>query len=89
MALHQNTLRRVLINLLQNAIDAMPHGGELTIRGRQAGSWVYLEVQDTGTGIAADQLTQLFTPFHTTKSDGTGLGLYVARFLLPTAGPLP
>jgi signal transduction histidine kinase len=80
--LHQNTFRRVLTNLMQNAIDAMPQGGELTLCGQQAGSWAYLQVQDTGEGIPEDQLSQLFTPFHTSKSNGTGLGLYVVREIL-------
>ena len=84
--LHQNAFRRVLTNLMQNAIEAMPQGGELTLCGRQTGSWAYLEVQDTGEGIPADQLAQLFVPFHTTKSDGTGLGLYVVREILAAHG---
>ena len=84
--LHQNAFRRVLINLMQNAIDAMPQGGSLTLCGQQAGSWAYLEVQDTGQGIPADQLSQLFVPFHTTKSDGTGLGLYIVREILAAHG---
>jgi two-component system sensor histidine kinase HydH len=84
--LHQHAFCRALINLLQNAIDAMPDGGELTICGWQAGPWIYLEVQDTGTGIAVDQCSQLFTPFHTTKPDGTGLGLYVVREILTAHG---
>jgi len=84
--LHQNAFRRVLTNLIQNAIDAMPQGGELTLCGRQVGSWACLAVQDTGEGIPADQLSQLFVPFRTTKSDGTGLGLYVVREILAAHG---
>ena len=84
--LHQNAFRRVLTNLIQNAIDAMPQGGTLTLGGRAAGSWAYLKVQDTGDGIPADQLGQLFMPFHTTKSNGTGLGLYVVREILTAHG---
>jgi signal transduction histidine kinase len=84
--LHQNAFRRALLNLMQNAMDAMPNGGELTLCGRQVDTWVYLEVQDTGTGIAMDQCSQLFTPFHTTKPDGTGLGLYVVREILTAHG---
>ena len=49
-------------------------------------SWACLAVQDTGEGIPADQLAQLFVPFHTTKSDGTGLGLYVVREILAAHG---
>src|SRR5206468_2772785 len=84
--LHQNAFRRVLINLMQNAIDAMPQGGELTLCGRQANSRVYLEVQDTGQGIPADELSQVFVPFHTTKAEGTGLGMYVVREILAAHG---
>jgi len=84
--LHQNAFRRVLSNLMQNAMDAMPQGGELILCGRQTGSWVCLGVQDTGEGMPADQLSQLFVPFHTTKSDGTGLGLYVVREILAAHG---
>jgi signal transduction histidine kinase len=84
--LHQSTFRRVLINLIQNAIDAMPQGGELTLCGGQSSSWACLAVQNTGEGIPADQLSQLFVPFHTTKSNGTGLGLYVVREILAAHG---
>jgi signal transduction histidine kinase len=64
----------------------MPQGGELILCGRQTGSWVCLGMQDTGEGMPADQLSQLFVPFHTTKSDGTGLGLYVVREILAAHG---
>ena len=84
--LHKNAFRRVLVNLMQNAIDAMPQGGELILCGRQAGSWACLGVQDTGEGMSVDQLAQLFIPFHTTKPDGTGLGLYVVREILAAHG---
>jgi signal transduction histidine kinase len=84
--LHQNAFRRVLTNLMQNAIDAMPEGGTLTLRGRSAGAWTYLEVQDTGCGIDIEHLSRLFTPFHTTKENGTGLGLYVVREILAAHG---
>lgn len=84
--LHQNAFRRVLINLMQNAIDAMPEGGTLTLRGRSCGAWTYLEVQDTGYGIAVEHLSTLFTPFRTTKENGTGLGLYVVREILAAHG---
>jgi two-component system sensor histidine kinase HydH len=84
--LHQNTFRRVLINLIQNAIDAMSQGGTLTLRGQQDDSCVRLEVQDTGTGIVEEQLPMLFTPFHTTKPEGTGLGLYVVQQIVAAHG---
>ena len=79
LSLHRNTFRRVLLNLVQNAMDAMPQGGRLTLRGERTASQVRLEVRDTGNGIPADQIPLLFTPFHTTKPEGTGLGLYVVQ----------
>jgi signal transduction histidine kinase len=78
-ALHANTFRRVLLNLVQNALDAMPQGGTLTLRGWQTASHARLDICDTGTGIPAEQLAQIFEPLYTTKPTGTGLGLYMAR----------
>jgi PAS domain S-box-containing protein len=79
VALHTNTFRRVLLNLVQNALDAMPQGGTLTLRSWQTASHVHLDICDMGTGIPADQLAQIFEPLYTTKPAGTGLGLYMAR----------
>jgi two-component system CheB/CheR fusion protein len=77
--LHQNTFRRVLLNLLHNAIEAMPEGGTLTLRGRQQAATVHLDISDTGIGIPPEQYTQIFEPLHTTKPGGTGLGLYIVQ----------
>ncbi len=86
VALHRHAFHRLLLNLVQNAIDAMPQGGALTFRGWQEETQVHLEVQDSGDGIPEDQLSQLFVPFHTTKPEGTGLGLYVVREILAAHG---
>src|SRR5215510_8052778 len=86
VSLHRNTFHRLLVNLLQNAIDAMPQGGTLTLRGWQEGTRVYLAVQDSGDGIPEEQLPQMFVPFHTTKPEGTGLGLYVVQEVLAAHG---
>jgi signal transduction histidine kinase len=74
----------VLINLLVNALDAMPQGGQLAIRVERAPDslaqpWVRIEVADTGVGIAAEDLDKLFEPFYTTKASGSGLGLAIAQ----------
>src|SRR5439155_13348040 len=71
-------LREALTNLIFNAVDAMPHGGKLTIRTWTDGPDVQLSVQDTGMGISDDAQRRLFEPFFTTKGErGTGLGLSV------------
>ena len=82
VALHQNSFRRVLLNLLNNALEAMPQGGTLTIRAHCTADRVCLAVGDTGCGIPPAQVPLLFSPFHSTKSEGTGLGLYLAREII-------
>lgn len=76
---HANTLRRVVLNLVNNALDAMPQGGTLTLAARCTATQVQLHVQDTGNGIPAAQLSHIFEPLYTTKPEGTGLGLYIVR----------
>ncbi len=69
-------LREALTNLIFNAVDAMPHGGVITIRTRPRDSGVSLEVADTGTGMTEEVRRRCLEPFFTTKGDfGTGLGL--------------
>ena len=77
--LHKQTFRRVVLHLLHNAVEAMPHGGVLRLRGQRLGHQLCLEVSDTGCGMLATQLCGLFQPFQTTKAGKLGLGLYVAH----------
>jgi signal transduction histidine kinase len=86
VAFHAGTLRRALLNLVQNAVEAMPQGGAITLRGRGMESHVQVEIIDTGCGIPADQLPLLFTPWYTTKPEGTGLGLYVVHEVVTAHG---
>lgn len=75
-------LEQVLLNLAVNARDAMPQGGTLGIRlGRdeELTSGIFLEVSDTGEGVPAELVDQIFTPFFSTKPTGTGLGLATVR----------
>jgi two-component system NtrC family sensor kinase len=74
-------LHQVFLNLMANAVDAMPQGGTLTVRTRRGPpGMVTIEIQDTGVGISPADLNKLFTPFYTTKpiGKGTGLGLAIA-----------
>jgi signal transduction histidine kinase/iron only hydrogenase large subunit-like protein len=77
--LDRDQMIQVLINLVGNAYDAMPEGGQVCVRTKGDDSWVIIDVQDTGTGIPRENLKKLFEPFFTTKmmGKGTGLGLPV------------
>jgi signal transduction histidine kinase len=81
-------LELALLNLVVNALDAMPQGGTLTLAADLAAETVRLEVQDTGAGIAADILPRIFEPWVTTKpvGRGSGLGLSIARDVVNALG---
>lgn len=68
-------VEQVLINLLMNAVQAMPQGGELTLEVREEVDHALIEIRDTGVGITAEDLLKVGTPFFTTKEKGSGLGL--------------
>jgi two-component system NtrC family sensor kinase len=74
-------LRQVFLNVILNAMQAMPDGGRLTVASRNCreplSEGVEVEISDTGVGIPADQIKQIFQPFFTTKEEGTGLGLAI------------
>ena len=77
---------QALLNLLLNAEQAMPDGGTLALIGRSEGGRVFLDVIDTGVGIPPEAMTKLFRPFHTTKPDGSGLGLATTRKIVLAHG---
>lgn len=82
---NQNALRQVFLNLITNAVQAMPEGGELRLRTqRTANKSVLIEVSDTGIGIPERHLSSIFNPFFTTKEpgQGTGLGLSVVHSVI-------
>ena len=79
----EGALRQVLTNLLFNAVDALPRGGTIRVRGWADAGFVYLVVEDTGVGIPADLKERIFEPYFTTKGEkGTGLGLAVCRSIV-------
>lgn len=81
-----DALHRLLLNLLANAMQAMPDGGAITLAVRSSGSMVELSVADTGPGIDPDMRAELFTPFRTSKARGAGLGLAVCRKIAESCG---
>lgn len=75
----RDMLRRAVLNLVLNAVDAMPHGGELVITGTAGSGAIELEIADSGPGISRRDARRLFEPFFTTKQGGTGLGLAIVE----------
>ncbi|MCH8282306.1 MAG: hypothetical protein IIC96_16675 [Chloroflexi bacterium] len=70
-------VRRLLVNLIKNADEAMPEGGDLTFTGKSSEGAVELQVRDSGQGIPEDALEKVFDPLFTTKAKGIGLGLAI------------
>ena len=87
-----NQMKQVLLNLIHNALQAMPNGGDLTISSestsRAGRDWIRIAVQDTGIGIPKPDQARIFEPFYTTKGDqgGTGLGLSVTYGIVTDHG---
>jgi two-component system, NtrC family, sensor kinase len=103
-AVNRQELQQVLVNLMVNAAQAMPGGGELLLSTRdvdgpdpdpQRSRWVEIQVADTGPGLKPEIRAHLFQPFATGKQEGTGLGLWISRNLVErydgeiTAGDRP
>ncbi|QJA06506.1 PAS domain-containing protein [Thermosulfurimonas marina] len=82
----EDDLTQILLNLVTNAREAMPQGGELWIGLRKDGQRALLEIEDTGVGIPSENLPHIFDPFFTTKELGSGLGLSVVYGLVKALG---
>jgi len=79
-------IQQVLINMITNAVQAMPEGGKLTIGAREKGEFLELEIADTGGGIPAKAMGKIFDPLFTTRAKGIGLGLAVCKSIIDRHG---
>jgi len=84
--LDEPSIRAATLNLVLNAVQAMSAGGRLTIVTGSDGNKIWMKVEDTGSGMSAEQVKQLFEPFNTTKSRGLGLGMPYAQKVIHQHG---
>ena len=75
-------VKQVLFNLIENAYEAMPGGGTLTVETKSKDDYLVLEIKDTGGGIPEEEIKNLFTLFYSTKASGSGLGLPVSKKII-------
>jgi len=83
--IQESALRRALLNLYLNAIEAMPEGGHLSLRTYREKGRVHLEISDTGIGMSKSEADTIFEPFITSKANGTGLGLTLVKNIIENA----
>jgi signal transduction histidine kinase len=86
MWVDSNKMERVFINLIKNAIDAMPQGGKLEVSSHQKGENVDFTFADTGTGMTEQTKAKIFMPLFTTKAQGMGFGLAICKRIVEAHG---
>jgi signal transduction histidine kinase len=79
-------MRRVFVNIIKNAFDAMPKGGKLTLRSEKEGDYVEFSFSDTGTGMSKEVLDKIWSPLFTTKARGMGFGLPICKRIVEAHG---
>ncbi|MCG3175801.1 MAG: Adaptive-response sensory-kinase SasA [Candidatus Omnitrophica bacterium] len=79
-------IKQAALNILVNAIEAMPQGGALEVRSSVLEDWVVIEIKDSGCGISKESLAHIFDPFYTNKDSGTGLGLAITHTIIERNG---
>jgi signal transduction histidine kinase len=84
--LDEASIRAVLLNLMLNAVQAMPNGGQLNVSCRTVEATLCLVISDTGSGMSEEQLARIYEPFNSTKSRGLGLGMPYARKVVEEHG---
>jgi signal transduction histidine kinase len=78
----ENQIKQVIANLIKNSIEAMPQGGIIHVKMEQQDGNLVVSVSDSGVGISRENLHLIGTPFYTTKTEGTGLGLMVSKKII-------
>ncbi|MCJ7429741.1 ATP-binding protein, partial [Candidatus Bathyarchaeota archaeon] len=79
-------IKRACLNLVRNAIDAMPEGGTLTIKSEQTDSHLKISFSDSGVGMPKETMERLWTPLFTTKAKGMGFGLSICKRIVEAHG---
>ena len=75
-------MRQVMVNIITNAVQAMPEGGKMTVTARQKDGFIGVAIADTGVGIPEEAIGKVFDPLYTMKAKGIGLGLAVCRSIV-------
>lgn len=86
MTADKEKVHRVLLNGIRNAFQSMEEGQLLRISAKSKRNWIEIRLEDTGEGIPEEEISRLFTPFHTTKTTGTGLGLAYSKKVIEKMG---
>ena len=79
-------LKQAVLNLMINAVHAMPSGGDLILSASNNGTYAHIDITDTGVGIAPEQQQKIFDAYHSLRKGGTGLGLAMTRRILEEHG---
>ncbi|MCK4236415.1 MAG: HAMP domain-containing histidine kinase, partial [Candidatus Krumholzibacteria bacterium] len=82
----REALRKILVNLMENALEAMPRGGKIAIGCGRSGEFVEISLVDNGPGLPPEVQERLFEPYFSTKTNGTGLGLAISQGLAREMG---
>lgn len=86
VALDNESLKQVYLNLILNALEAVPEGGHVRVSVTERGDRIEIAIRDDGPGMDREMLKKVGSPFHTTKARGSGLGLFLTRRLVASAG---